>query len=390
MITVTEALARTFALAAPMEVETIPLWQAHDRVLAAPVTARRDQPPFASSAMDGYAVIAAEAIPGATFNVIGESAAGNRFSGGVSSGQAVRIFTGAPIPPGPDRVIIQEDVKRDGDQITLQDNLDQGPYIRDAGIDFRQGATVEAPRRLTANDIALLAAMNIPSVPVYKRPVVALVSTGNELVMPGETPGPDQIIASNSLGLAAMAKSEGATTNILPIARDTVESVQAVFDLAQDADLIVTNGGASVGDYDIIGRVAQDVGLDRSFYSVAMRPGKPLMAGRLGQSTLLGLPGNPVSSMVCGHVFMLPMIRAMLGLGAHPAPRFTAKLAKDIGPNGKREHYMRAKLDQGTIAPADRQDSALLSVLAQANALMVRPVDDPARHAGDTVDYIPL
>ncbi|MGJ8584668.1 MAG: molybdopterin molybdotransferase MoeA [Marinosulfonomonas sp.] len=390
MITVAEALARTFALTAPMEIETVPLWQAHTRVLAKPVTARRDQPPFASSAMDGYALIGAEAAPGATFTVIGESAAGSRFDGAVSSGQAVRIFTGAPIPPGADRVIIQEDVEPTGNQITLRDNLDSGPYIRDAGIDFRNGATVDAPHRLTPNDIALLAAMNIPSVPVYKRPVVALVSTGNELVMPGETPGEDQIIASNSLGLAAMAQSAGADPRILPIARDTIESVQAVFDLAQDADLIVTNGGASVGDYDIIGRVAQDVGLDRSFYSVAMRPGKPLMAGRLGQSALLGLPGNPVSSMVCGHVFMLPMIRAMLGLGAFPAPRFQATLSKGIGPNGKREHYMRARLDLGTITPADRQDSALLSVLAQANALMVRPVNGPARKAGDTVDYIPL
>lgn len=390
MITVAEALARTFALTTPMAVETIPLWQAHERVLAAPVTARRDQPPFASSAMDGYALIGAEASPGATLKVIGESAAGSRFTGKISAGQAVRIFTGAPIPPGADRVIIQEDVEAAGDQITLRDNLDSGPYIRGAGIDFHRGDTIEAPRRLTANDIALLASMNIPDVPVFKRPVVALVATGNELVMPGETPGQDQIIASNSLGLAAMAQSEGAEPRILPIARDTVESVQAVLDLAQDADLIVTNGGASVGDYDMMGRVAQDFGLDRSFYSVAMRPGKPLMAGRLGQSVLLGLPGNPVSSMVCGHVFMLPMIRAMLGLGEHAAPRFTATLAKDIGANGKREHYMRARLDQGTIAPADRQDSALLSVLAGANALMVRPVNDPARQAGETVEYIPL
>ncbi|WP_323769205.1 gephyrin-like molybdotransferase Glp [Antarctobacter sp.] len=388
MITVTQALDHLFALAAPLPVETVPLTKAAGRVLARPVTARRDQPPFSASAMDGYAV--PEAAAGQSFTVIGESAAGQRFDAPVGPGQAVRIFTGAPVPEGANRIVIQEDVTRDGDRITLHDDLDENPYIRPAGTDFRVGQTVNAPKRLTAQDVALLAAMNIAEVPVTRRPRVALISTGNELVMPGDTPGPDQIIASNTFGLHALLRALGAEARILPIARDTSASLIHGFSLVEDADLVITIGGASVGDHDLVAQVAEDLGMDRAFHTVAMRPGKPLMSGRLNDAMMIGLPGNPVSAMVCGHVFVAPVIRAMLGLGAAPAPRLTARLAAPLTANGPREHYMRAELSEDGITALARQDSSLLSVLGRANALLVRPVGDAARAVGETVAYLPL
>ncbi|QIE44176.1 molybdopterin molybdotransferase MoeA [Pseudohalocynthiibacter aestuariivivens] len=388
MISVDDALNELFALTEPMTVETIPLIQAAGRVLAKPVQAKRDQPPFAASAMDGYAIRGAEAAPGAQFEVIGEAAAGHRYDGSVPAGKAVRIFTGAPLPAGCDRVIIQEDVARTGDTITLGSRLDAGPHVRPAGADFRQGAEFAAPRLLRPHDIALLASMNIPDVPVYRKPRVALIATGDELVMPGESPGPDQIIASNSFGLKALLDANGAEARLLPIARDTVPALETAFDLARDCDLIITIGGASVGDHDLVGTVAQAQGMSRSFYKVAMRPGKPLMAGRMGRAAMIGLPGNPVSAMVCGHVFVLPVLRAMLGLGFASAPRQKAPLAIDLPSNGPREHYMRATLGADGLHPATRQDSALLTVLAQANALLVRPVSDDARRAGEIVECI--
>lgn len=390
MISVAEALDHLFALVAPLTAETVPLTQANGRILAEPVSARRDQPPFAASAMDGYAVQSADANPGASLEVIGEAAAGHAFTGTVGTGQAARIFTGAPLPAGTDRVVIQEDVTRNGDTITLAGNLDSKTHVRPAGADFRAGDAISAPRLLTPSDIALLAAMNIAEVPVTQKPTVAIIATGDELVQPGEDPGPDQIIASNSYGLAALAQNLGAHPRLLPIARDNIPSLELAFDLAKGADLIVTIGGASVGDHDLVGDVAQAQGMQRAFYKIAMRPGKPLMAGRMGTATMIGLPGNPVSAMVCGHIFLAPVIRKMLGLGAAPAPRKAAKLAKDIGANGPREHYMRARLDDDGVTIFDRQDSSLLTVLADANCLAIRPINDPARSAGESIDIIPL
>jgi molybdopterin molybdotransferase len=391
MIPVSEALDHLFALCREMPAETVPLSQANGRVLIGTVAARRDQPPFAGSAMDGYAVQNADAKSGATLTVIGESAAGQAFGGSVAPGQAVRIFTGAPVPEGADRVIIQENVTRDGNGITLGENLDTGTHIRAAGIDFATGQAVSGPKRLRPADIALLAAMNIAEVPVARKPVVAILSTGNELVMPGETPGPDQIIASNSFGLQAMLRDLGAEPRLLPIARDTRESLTTAFSLCGDADLVVTIGGASVGDHDLVGEVAADLGMERSFYKVAMRPGKPLMAGRLTSGAMMiGLPGNPVSAMVCGQVFLAPVLRAMLGLGQAPAPELTAPLAEAIQANGPREHYMRGRLENGALTVFDRQDSSLLSVLAGANVLVIRPPNDPARAAGDMMRAIAI
>ena len=388
MITVAQALDQLFALAAPLPAEQVPLIEAGGRVLAAPLIGRRDQPPFAASAMDGYAVT--EAAPGQSYTVIGESAAGHRFDGPVGPGQAVRIFTGAPVPTGANSIVIQEDVTREGDQITLSPTLDNADYIRPAGTDFRNGQTVSAPRRLTAQDIALLAAMNIAEVTVTRKPRVALISTGDELVMPGDTPGPDQIIASNTFGLHALLRDLGAEPRVLPIARDTIASLTHALDLVEDADLVLTIGGASVGDHDLVAQVAATLGMKRAFHKVAMRPGKPLMSGHLNGAMMIGLPGNPVSAMICGHVFVAPVIRAMSGLGAAPAQRHTARLAAPLEANGPREHYMRALLTDTGITALDRQDSSLLSVLGAANALLIRPVRDTARAAGNMVDYLPL
>jgi molybdopterin molybdotransferase len=390
MITVAEALDHLLSLVAPLPTEIVGLAEAAGRCMVVPAKANRDQPPFAASAMDGYAVRAEDAKPGQTLTVIGEAAAGHAFDGTVETGQAARIFTGAPLPQGATRVVIQEDVSRDGDQITIADTLEDNPFVRPMGADFKSGQVVSAPRVLRANDIALLAAMNIPELTVTRKPQVALISTGDELVMPGDTPGPDQIIASNTFGLKAMLDGMGAKARILPIARDNRASLEACFDLAQGADLVVTIGGASVGDHDLVGDVAANLGMERSFYKVAMRPGKPLMAGRMGNAAMVGLPGNPVSAMVCGHVFLAPMLRCMLGLGTALPPRLEARLAHDINPNGPRDHYMRAEVKDGHITPEPRQDSALLSVLANANALMIRPAQDPPRKAGDVMQYLPL
>ncbi|MBT8455917.1 MAG: molybdopterin molybdotransferase MoeA [Alphaproteobacteria bacterium] len=390
MIAVEAALAAIFDLVAPTETEMVPLAEASGRVLDRDVAATRDQPPFASSAMDGYALRGTEVAPGARFRVVGEAAAGRGSAAPLGPGEAIRIFTGAPVPEGADRVIIQEDVTRDGNIITLGDSLDDKHHIRPAGGDFAAGDVMAAPRRLGPAELALLASMNVATLPCHRRPEVALVATGDELVMPGETPGPDQIIASNAIGLKALVESAGAVARILPIARDTVASLETVFDLAAGADLIVTIGGASVGDHDLVRPVAASRGMAPAFYKVAMRPGKPLMAGKLGEAAMIGLPGNPVSSIVCGHIFLLPALRKMLGLGAHPAPRATAPLAAALPANGPREHYMRATLANGTITAADRQDSSLLSVLSGANALLIRPVGDGARAAGELVEYVPL
>ncbi len=391
MITVSEALEHLFALAAPLETETVPLSQANGRVLATSVKANRNQPPFDGSAMDGYAICEEDAFPGSQLGVIGEAAAGHRFDGVVEFGHAVRIFTGAPIPEGATRIIVQEDITRDGDVITLNKKLDKGFHIRPAGADFTDGQEFSGPRLLRPSDIALLAAMNIAEVPVTRRPRVAILSTGDELVMPGETPGPDQIIASNSFGLQAMLRDLGAEARLLPIARDTRESLETAFSLTDGADLVLTIGGASVGDHDLVGDVAADLGMQRSFYKILMRPGKPLMAGRLANGAMMiGLPGNPVSAMVCGHVFVTPVIRAMLGLSAAPAPESSATLAASVGQNGPRLHFMRAHVANGEITIYDNQDSSLLTVLSDANALAIRPPNDGPREVGEVLSYLPI
>lgn len=390
MISVNEALEALLGLTQPLGAETIPLAQASGRVLAKHALADRDQPPFPASAMDGYALASERAKPGAEFTVIGESAAGHGFTSPVSTGQCVRIFTGAPVPEGCDRVIIQEDVTCTDDTIKLNENLDPAHYVRAKGFDFKRGSSLDAPKLLGPNDIALLAAMNCPYIEVYRKPDVALISTGDELVMPGDTPDHDQIIVSNTFGLAAMLRKIGADVRILPIARDNLHSLDQAFSLAKGADVIVTIGGASVGDHDLVSKAAERRGVERTFYKVAMRPGKPLMAGRIQNAVMIGLPGNPVSAMVCGTVFLTPVVRALQGLGKSPVPRATAKLSHDVSENGPREHYMRAVYEAGNVQIFDRQDSALLSIFAASNALIVRPPNDRSRKKGDDVEIILL
>ena len=388
MIAVDEALARCLALVAPLPAEAVALRHAVGRMMAQPALAGRDQPPFDASAMDGYA-LRGDPAAGDQFVVVGAAQAGMGFAGAVGDGQALRIFTGAPVPLGANRVVLQEDVSLAGDVITISPKADIARHIRPQGQDFKAGEGLE-PRRIGPHDLALLAAMNIPQVLVHRRPVVAIIATGDELVMPGEEPGPGQIICSNSFAIAALVEAEGAIARILPIARDTVADLTAVFGLARGADLIVTIGGASVGDHDLVGPVAESLGLERAFWKIAMRPGKPLMAGRVSGTPMLGLPGNPVSSIVCAHLFVLPMVRALQGRPDAAPVEHPAVLGAQVEANGPRTHYMRARLQQGVITPFDRQDSALIGILTQANALLIRPMGDGAQAKGTAARYIAL
>lgn len=390
MISVAEALEKTLALVSFLGKEDVPLREANGRVLAQDIVATRSQPPFSSSAMDGYAVKGVEVEPHAIFAVIGEAAAGHGFGGKVGAGEAVRIFTGAPLPEGADHVVIQEDVTARGKLITLETDIESKAFVRPLGDDFSVGDRLTAPRRIGPSDLALAASMNAPNLSVARKPVVALIATGDELVMPGETPNPSQIIASNSFGLMAMLEDAGAHVRMLPIARDTVPSLKQAFELAQSADLIVTIGGASVGDHDLVAKVAEGLGLERAFYKIAMRPGKPLMAGRVQDVPMVGLPGNPVSSMVCGQIFLVPMIRKMLGFNDVVAHPMTAQLKENMRKNGPRAHYMRAVVSSEGITPLARQDSGLLSVLSQANALLIRAPNTPEISKGEQVKYLPI
>lgn len=391
MISVQDALARCLALTALTDTETLPLRRSNNRVMATVATAQLTQPPFDASAMDGYALGRAAAV-GESFTVIGESGAGHAFHGAIAPHQAIRIFTGAPLPAGAVSITIQEDISCDGDQIILKTTAKMADNIRPRGQDFSLGQAL-SPRLLRPNDLALLAAMNVPDVTVRRRPIVALMASGDELVMPGETPGPDQIIASNTFALAAMVEAAGGEARMLPIARDSEASLRTVFALTEGADLIVTIGGASVGDHDLVGKVATDLGLERAFWQIAMRPGKPLMAGKVLGIPMLGLPGNPVSAIVCGHLFMVPMLKAMLGLPPEPQV-LSARLGHPQPANGPRDHYMRARLTiesgQPTVTAFARQDSALLTILTEANALLIRPKGDGPRGAGDMVNYIAI
>lgn len=391
MISVEEALENLLALVVPLPAETVSLRSAAGRAMAGPVLARHNQPPFAASAMDGYAV-GWNRTPtvGDEDRVIGESAAGHPFDGVLTNDDGViRIFTGARVPEGTTRVILQEDITRRDDWITVTGKPGDATHIRPAAGDFAKGTPFKADHLLGSRDIALLAAMGHGTVPVARKPVVAILMTGDELRAPGDALSAGQITASNGYGLAAMFEAVGADVRILPIARDTRASLSQSFDLAQGADLLITIGGASVGDHDLIAPAAGDAGLDLSFHKVAMRPGKPLLAGKMGDMALVGLPGNPVSAMVCGVIFILPMLRHMMGLPPVTALQ-SAPLAAPLDANGPRQHYMRGQFENGSISVSTQQDSSLLTVLTQATHLVVRPPRDPARTVGEHVTIIPL
>jgi len=390
MISVSEALSRILALCPPSPTELVHVADAGGRVLSQPVSAKRDQPPFDASAMDGYALRKNDVTLGAKFQILGESPAGGQFEGVVTAGTAVRIFTGGAVPSGADNVVMQENTQRVGDVMTLTEMPSQADYIRPKGSDFTVGTRINAPLRLNPAEIGLLASMNIAQIPVAQKPVIAIISTGDELVMPGQTPGPTQIIASNSYAIKAVLEAQGAEVRLLPIARDNPNSLKQVFELTQGADMIVTIGGASVGDYDLINPMAAELNLKLDFYKIAMRPGKPLIAGLCGDIPMIGLPGNPVSSLVCSHIFLRPAIDVMLGLPARALPRQRFELATAIGPNGPREHYMRAHVKNGKCTVASVQDSGAMSVMARSNALLVQAANGAAQNVGDTVDCVLL
>ena len=391
MISVTEALEKLFLIAKVTPVETVELKKCLGRVLAKPLESTRSNPPFPSSAMDGYAINKANLKSGAEFKVIGESAAGHSYPKKINKNESVRIFTGSRVPDGANLVLMQEDVEADKKFIIVKENFDKKSNIRLEGSDFSKGYKVKTPLILGAKEISLLAAMNFAHLSVRKKPTVAIISTGDELVFPGESPKPDQIIASNAYGIAALCEECGAEPRILPIAQDNLKSIEYIIGLAQDADLIITIGGASVGKYDLINEATNNFGVDKSFHKVAMRPGKPLMAGKLNETALVGLPGNPVSALVCGYVFIRPLIQAMLGLEKKSAPRLMAPCSTSLPKNGPREHYMRAVLlPNGYLEPVENQDSARLALLYDADALLIRAAHAEAIQAKTQCEYIKI
>jgi molybdopterin molybdotransferase len=397
MIPVEEALVRMLAAVEPLPAETVTLPDGLGRVLAADVAARVTQPPAAVSAMDGYAVRGADvAAAPARLRRIGEVAAGSRFEGRVGPGEAVRIFTGAPVPDGADTVVIQEDTTADGGHVVVTEPYAAGRFVRRAGLDFTVGTVgLEAGRLLGARDIGLAAAMNVPWLSVRRRPRVAILATGDEIVMPGEPIGPSQIVSSNALALAALVATAGGTAANLGIARDDPGSLAALADAARGFDLLVTTGGASVGEHDLVRSALSGRGMRLDFYRIAMRPGKPLMFGRFGDVPFLGLPGNPVSSMVCGILFLRPILRRLQGLREAAEPLSRATLGTALPGNDDRQDYLRARLETGpsgeSVAyPFPLQDSSVLSLLAAADCLVVRPPRAPAARPGDRVDILPL
>jgi molybdopterin molybdotransferase len=396
MISVAEARARVTADLKPLPAEEAPVGEACGRVLAGDLAARLTQPPFPASAMDGYAVRSADiaSLP-AGLKVIGEAAAGHPFAGSLGAGEAVRIFTGAPVPECADFIVIQENTARDGDLVTVRES-NADTFIRPAGGDFRQGdVALRAGKRLTPRDLLLAAQMNHPNLPVRRRPVVAVLASGDELVHPGETPGPGQIVSSIPAALGALIRNAGAEPAALGIARDSMESLAACLAKAANADILVTIGGASVGDHDLVHAALEDAGFDIGFHKVAMRPGKPLMYGRRGPRRVLGVPGNPVSAMLCCALFLEPMIARLLGLADGARGPRKARLAVPLEANGPREHYMRARMTQTalgepTVAPLASQDSSLVSIFAKADCLILRPAGAPPAQPGEIVDVLPI
>jgi molybdopterin molybdotransferase len=397
LLPVDEALRRILDGASALGAERVDLLAAADRVLAEDVAANLTQPPFDASAMDGYAVRAADvATVPAILEVIGESNAGGPFPGEVRPGQAVRIFTGASVPKGADAVVIQEDTERAGDSLTVRDAAKPGANIRRAGGDFRTGDTLlRAGRLLDASAITLAAAGGNAGISVHRAPVVAILATGDELVEPGRTPGPGQIVSSNPYGLAALVRRFGGEPWLLGIAADTLEDLQTKLAAAADADILVTIGGASVGDRDLVKPALEARGLALDFWKVAVRPGKPMLFGRLGAQRVLGLPGNPLSCLIAARLFLVPLMFRLLGRTDAPLDERAAVLAHAMEANGPRQHYMRGTLERVAgglprVTALASQDSSHMSALAAADVLIVRPPDAPAAAAGDTVRVLPL
>jgi molybdopterin molybdotransferase len=398
MLSVEDAIQRIERTFSPLGAEMVSLDQALGRVLAEPLEARLTQPPADVSAMDGYAVRAADVdtLP-AKLKIVQRIAAGQPPSGPIATGEAARIFTGAQVPPGADTVVIQENCdEADGDVTVREGNRKLGQHIRKAGLDFATGdIALHSGRRLTARDISLAAAMNRPWLTVTRRPRIALLSTGDELVNPGDPVGPAQIIGSNGIGLAALVRAFGGEPVNLGIARDTLEDLDRAIEAALGFDALVTSGGASVGEHDLVQTALTKRGMTLDFWKIAMRPGKPLMFGTLGTLRVLGLPGNPVSTIVTALLFLRPAIDRMQGLSGVDPARQVALLGKDMPANDQRQDYVRARLvanadGQRIATPFSPQDSSMLSLIARADCLIVRKPQAPEAKAGDTIDIIPL
>jgi molybdopterin molybdotransferase len=394
LLPVEEALARVLGVPrGPLRRDTVPLSRAYGRTLAADLAATRTQPPKAVSAMDGYALRAEDAAArGSRLSIIGESVAGRGFLGRVGPGEAVRIFTGAPVPEGADTIVIQEETSVEAMAVVIDNPAKPRAYIRPAGLDFGEGEVLlRAGARLGANELALAAAMNHPELEVAGKPRVAILATGDELVMPGTKPGPDQIVASNPFAIAAFVKQTGGEPIDLGIATDDFAALERAIERAEheQADVLVTLGGASVGQHDLVQSALTRRGMKLGFWRIAMRPGKPLIHGRMGAMSILGLPGNPVSSIVCAILFLVPLIRHLQGDPDAGAPRDEpALLGAELPANDGRKDYLRARLSRGpegrpVATPASRQDSSMLRVLADSNCLIIRDPHAPAARAGE-------
>lgn len=397
MIAVEEARSRILEALASTAAETVPLAAAGGRVLARPVHARLTQPPADVSAMDGYAVRAADAKEGATLRVVGSAPAGHPFEGAVREGEAVRIFTGAVLPEGADAILLQEDAEAAEDRVRVGETVRPDRWIRRRGLDFAEGEMLlPAGRRLTARDVGLAAAANHPWLFVHRRPRIGILATGDEIALPGEPVPSGGIVSSNAHALAALVRARGGEPLVLPIAPDDEAAIAEAAGAARGCDLLVTTGGASVGEHDLVQSALGPEGFALDFWRIAMRPGKPLIWGRLGQTPLLGLPGNPVSALVCGVVFLLPALGRLSGGSEETAMRTTrARLGAPLGGNDRRFDFLRARLersgeDEPVALPFPVQDSSMLKTLARADALVLRPPHAPGAAAGDIVEIIAL
>jgi molybdopterin molybdotransferase len=399
LLSVTEALARVLEHAAPLAPERAPLLAAHRRVLAEDVTARRTQPPANVSAMDGYAVRSEDVVQAPVkLELIGEVAAGHPFEGSVARGEAARIFTGGVLPRGADTIVIQENTAREGGSILVTTATPKGRHVRPEGLDFASGAVLLAKGRLlTDRDLALAAAMNHPTLPVHRTPKIAVLATGDELVPPGSPAGFGQIVYSNGFATLALARAEGCEAIDLGIAPDRLPETIAAVRRARDinADILVTSGGASVGDYDMVQKALMAEGLALSFWKVAMRPGRPIMYGQLGPMHVLGVPGNPVSSYVCAVLFLVPLIRRLAGRSDPAAEPEPAVLGTDLAENDERQDYLRALLqtrpgDLPVATPFPVQDSSMLLPLANSQCLVIREPHAPAAKSGSRCSVIKL
>ena len=396
LLSVAEALTRVTQGLEPLEPERVALEQARSRVLAEDIAAHLTQPPFDASAMDGYAVRAADvATLPATLRLIGDALAGRGFDGEVGQGEAVRIFTGAPVPKGADTVVIQENTEAAPGVVTVKDAA-PGRHIRPRGQDFTKGEVLlRAGTRLGPRELMLAAAMNHAELPVRRKPKVAILATGDEVVPPGTALDRDQIVSSVPAGLAALIEAQGGEPMSLGIAQDTTESLVTLARTGSAADILVTVGGASVGERDLVSAALRSEGMELDFWKIAMRPGKPLLYGRLGHQRVLGMPGNPVAALICGLVFLVPMLHRVLGLREDDRGPHEAVLGQALEANGPREHYMRAGSTwrpggERLVAPLAAQDSALMADFARADCLIVRPPDAPALAPGSRVTIIPL